>query len=164
MYVATILLFSGCQQQEASTSEIDETESLPAIVGAWEIVESSYSTADTSWTSAPYRSVILFTKNYYSIEIANEDRPSWVENPDGEGPSNEEISNAYSGLTSNSGKYEVRGDSIYFNAVIAKYPNFMNDFPERTSAMKLEGDNLTLTSVGMGSTNRMVITKYKRLE
>ena len=160
-----ILLMISCQQNETSSTEESVVEPEPSIIGAWEITGYTMTTPDSTWSGdAPYRSVILFSKNYYSVEIAHEERPSWPDRADGEGASAEEISNAYSGLTSNSGTYKIQGDSLIYTAVVAKYPNFMNDYPTYSVAVKLDGDNLTTTRVARNNPQGSVTTTHKRLE
>lgn len=142
------LLF-GCQSKQATTEETSAlSESpVPSIVGAWEIVETSFSNEDTSGVFKPYKSIVIYTDHFYSVEVAWEDRPSWPEIPEGEQVSYDNLSNAYASLTSNSGRYETRGDSIYVDVIVAKSPNLMNDVKKYVNAFKLEGDQLTTTSL-----------------
>lgn len=166
LYFAAVLIIFGCQQNETSSTDENAMEpEPPSIVGAWEIVGYSATTPDSTWKGdAPFRSVILFTNNYYSVEIAQVERPSWAERPNGERPTNEEITNAFNGLTSNSGKYEIQGDSIRYTALIAKYPNFMNDSPSFANGFVVDGDKLTITGVMRGNSEGSLTTTYRRLE
>jgi len=138
------LLFS-CQSNQTATEEESSEPDEPAvtsIVGAWEITSST----DAEGTdNSPYRSIIIYTDNFYSVEIARENRPSWPEIPDDEETAEENIRNAYTGLTSNSGRYSIQGDSIIHDIIVAKYPNFMNDFPRSAFAYTLDGDQLVTT-------------------
>ena len=151
----TGLLLSCQPQQEASSEaqEAPEENATPSIIGAWEITSST----DTEGVeSSPYRSVIIYTEGFYSVEIATESRPSWPQIEDGEETPEENIRNAYDGLISNSGRYAIKGDSIIHDVIVAKWPNFMNDFPRAASAYTLEGDKLVATG-NRGSTT------YKRI-
>jgi len=161
LYLAIAVLLFNCQPKQTSTEEPAATKdpAAPTIVGAWEIIEASWSNKDTSVVRKPFRSIIIYTDNFYSWEIAREDRPSWPERPDGEKVSYDDLSNAYSGLTSNSGRYEVRGDSIFHDVLIAKSPNLMNSNSKFAFAFKLDGDQLT-TYYGA---NTQRIWTYRRL-
>jgi hypothetical protein len=149
------LLFSCQPQQEASSEapQAPEESATPSIVGAWEITSSTNANGEDN---TPYRSIIIYTDSFYSVEIANESRPSWPQIEDGEETPEENIRNAYEGLISNSGRYAIEGDSIIHDVIVAKWPNFMNDFPRATAAFTLEGDKLVTTG-NRGSTT------YKRI-
>lgn len=149
----TGLLFSCQPQQEASSEapQAADDDAAPSIVGAWEITSST----DTDGVeSSPYRSVIIYADGYYSVEIAWETIESWPDIADGEERSEEEIRNSYSRLTSNSGSYEIQGDSIIHEAIVAKHPNFMNDGPRWATAYSLDGDQLVTTGGRGSSTHR----------
>ena len=163
LYLAIAVLLFSCQPKQTSTEEVSAPKEpvTPTIVGAWEIIEFSFSNEDTSGVNTPFRSIIIYTDNFYSVEIARSDRPSWPERPDGEKVSYDDLSNAYSGLISNSGRYEIRGDSIFHDFYIAKSPNFMNDGPKRPLAFTLDGDQLT-TKLTLPSGMNITYT-YRRL-
>ena len=163
LYLAIAVLLFSCQPKQTSTEEVSAPEKLaaPSIIGAWEIIESSFSNKDTSGVNTPFRSIIIFTDNFYSIEIARRDRPSWPERPDGEKVSYDDLNNAYSGLTSNSGRYEIRGDSIFYDVIVAKSPNLMNDIKKITTAFKFDGDQLSVNLTRSSGTN--FINNYRRL-
>ena len=162
LYLAIAVLLFNCQPKQTSTEEVSAPEepAAPSIVGVWEMIESSFSNEDTSGVNTPFRSIIIYTDKFYSIEIARSDRPSWPEIPDGEKVSYDDLSNAYSNLTSNSGRYEIRGDSIFYDVIIAKSPNFMNDYPKMAAAFTLDGDQLT-TKASYSGTN--LKNNYRRL-
>jgi hypothetical protein len=153
--VFALLLFS-CQPQEGASSEATEAADVaeaPSIVGAWEVTSS---TDNDGEVEAPYKSIIIYSEGYYSVEVAWEDIPSWEELEEGEERSDEDIRTSYSRLTSNSGTYEIQGDSIIHNAIVAKHPNFMNDGPRWARAFSLDGDNLATTgSRGTWALKRM---------
>lgn len=163
---AAALMVLSCQPNESSTTNEEVTmEQEPSIVGAWEIEEYTVTTPDSTWkVDAPYRSVILYTKNYYSVEIARTERPSMAELPDGEKRSYEEISTNYNALTSNSGTYKIQGDSLIHTAVIAKNPNFMNDDPTYSVGVKIDGDKMTTTRGLRNNAEGTATTTYKRIE
>lgn len=149
------VLFS-CQPKPEANSEAPEAPddaNTPSITGAWEITAS---TDNEGESMTPYKSIIIYSEGFYSVEIAWENIPSWPEIGEDEERTEEEILNSYFRLTSNSGTYEIQGDSIIHEAIVAKHPNFMNDWPRWTTAYTLDGDNLVTTGSRGSST-------YKRL-
>lgn len=148
------MLFVACQpQQEANsdTVEASEVAVAPTIEGAWELTSS---TNEDGEESVPFKSIVIYADGYYSVEIAWEDIPSWEELAEDQERTDEEIRNSYSRLTSNSGTYEVQGDSIIHQAIVAKHPNFMNDWPRWARAYSLEDDVLVLTGSRGTSTHK----------
>jgi len=151
-------LFS-CEANQATTeaeTSVSEEPAAPSLVGSWEITSSTNADGEDN---TPYRSIIIYTDDFYSIEIATENRPSWPapegeDFPDDEDTPEENIRNAYSGLISNSGRYSIVGDSIIHDIIVAKYPNFMNDFPRSANAFTLDGDQLVTTGNFGSSTYR----------
>ena len=156
LYLAIAVLLFNCQPKQTSTEETSAPKepATPTIVGAWEIIESKFSNENTSGVDTPFRSIIIYTDNFYSVEMAWS-RPSWPEIPDGEKVSYDDLSNAYFGSISNSGRYEIRGDSLFYDIIVAKSPNLMNDSPKMANAFKLDGDQLTIkfTFSGTNITN-----------
>ena len=153
----------SCQPLQASNNEdaVTNESAKASIVGAWEIVETSVSSKDTSFLYSTFRSIILYTDKFYSVEIAHEDRPSWPDTPDSEKVSYDNLSNAYSNLTSNSGRYEVRGDSIFYDLIVAKHPYFMNDIQKGSYHFTVDGDKLTTIESWPGGITYTIT--YKRL-
>ena len=140
------IILASCSTDNKSENPMDETvleiETNP-IIGSWELTEQNWSNADTSGTESPFKSIIMFSDKYYSVEIAWEDRINWTEKENKEKPTFEEYENAYNGLTSNSGSYEIQGDSMKRDIIVAKHPNFMNQTKSYSRAYTNEGDVLT---------------------
>ena len=153
--VLGLFILAGCQpsttEQSAESAPVEEAS--PTIEGAWELV----SITGDEETFVPFKSIIIFTDKYYSVEIALEDRPSWGDLEEGEETAVEDIVNAYEGLISNSGTYSIEGDSLIREAIVAKFPNYMNEWPRTASAFELSGDQMT-TLGGQG------VWTYKRLK
>lgn len=57
---------------------------------------------------------------------------------------------AYDSFIANSGRYEIEGDQISTYAYVAKFPNYMHDFPDNAASYSfaIEGDVMTLTYDG----------------
>jgi len=151
------LLF-GCQQQQTTdkASVTADESTAPSLVGAWEITSNTNNDGETT---TPHGSIIIYTDGFYSVEIALEDRPSWPDIPDDDETAEEDIRNAYDGLISNSGRYNIVGDSIIHDIIVAKYPNFMNDFPRSAVAFTLDGDQLVTTG-NRGSATYRRLSSY----
>lgn len=145
-----MIIFASCSEQQAPekepAGEAQETNA-PTIKGAWEMTNYEYKDADTTETWKPYKSLYLYTDKHYSVEIATEERPSWAELAEGEERSSEDIRNAYQGLISNSGTYEIQGDSLITYAVIAKSPNYMNDNPRRARHITIKENEIVFSGV-----------------
>jgi hypothetical protein len=157
------LLFS-CQSKTSSTDETVQSakSTTPSIVGSWEITKQDFTSKDTSKTSTPFRSIITFTDKFYSMTIATEDRPSWPETPKGEKVTYDNLANAFNHFISNAGRYEIKGDSIMYNIIAAKSPNFMNDTKKYAQAFSFDGDKL-ITNVTYSNGAKITYT-YSRLE
>jgi hypothetical protein len=135
---------------------------IPSIVGSWEIIKQEFTSKDTSKSFTPFRSIITFTDKFYNVTIATEDRPSWPETPKGEKVSYDNLTNAFNHFISNAGRYEIKGDSIMYNIIAAKQPNFMNDTKKYAQAFTFDGDKL-ITHTTNNSGEKSTKT-YKRLE
>ena len=151
-----LIILVGCQQSttEQSNELLPMEEPAPTIEGTWELV----SITGDDETDSPYKSLIIFTDKYYSIEIAMKERPSWSDLAEGEERSCDDISSAYNDFISNSGAYTIQGDSLIREAIVAKSPNYMNDGPRTASAFTLNGDQLTTSG------RQMSVWTYKRLK
>jgi len=143
--ISALVIFISCTGGYAN----DE----PTVVGAWELDRVEWTEGDSSGVWQPYRSVYLFTDKYYSIEEVGEERPSFTELAEGETRSYEEVAKAFNPLYSNSGTYEIRGDTIYYNVIVAKNPSFMNDAPEWQRQLTVGKDTLTSTQTDDNSTS-----------
>ena len=158
LWLAIAGLMFGCQQQQpASDSEADpmpEADAEPTIEGAWEMTSRVNNDGEDL---SLHKSIIIYADGFYSVEIATEDRPSWPDLAEGEERADEDKVNAYDGLISNSGRYRIEGDSIIHDIIVAKWPNFMNDFPRSAVAYSLDGDQLSTTGFQGTAT-------YRRME
>lgn len=140
----SVLLIAACAEQKEPPGEV-AMEKEPTIEGAWEMSHMKWESPDTTIYWKPYKSIYIYTDKYYSEEIAREDRPSWAELEEGEERSSDDIINAYQGLISNSGTYEIVGDSLIRYAIVAKSPNYMNDYPRRAQHLTIEKDSIYFT-------------------
>ncbi|MDM9631099.1 lipocalin-like domain-containing protein [Robiginitalea aurantiaca] len=139
-----LFVIAACAEKKEAPAEIEIIEE-PTLEGAWEVSQMIWQSPDTTIYTKPYKSIFIFTDKHYSMEVATEDRPSWPSLKEGEERSDEDIRNAYSGLISNSGTYEVVGDSLIQYAIVAKSPNYMNDAPRSSKLLTIEKDSIYFT-------------------
>jgi len=116
------------------------------LEGAWEIVEQSYTSADTSWAwSDPQPSLFIFGKKHYSIMFVRGTEPRALF-ADPAVDTDEEILAAYRSFTANSGTYEVTGSDVTTRPIVAKWPNFTESgFGYLKYQFEVQGDSLLLT-------------------
>ena len=124
--ILALALIVSCAEKKEAPAEVVTVEE-PTIEGAWKLDHISWKSPDTTVYWKPYKSILLYTDKYYSVEVAREDRPSWPDLEEGEERNPDDIINAYGGLISNSGTYEIVGDSLIHYAIVAKHPNFMKN-------------------------------------
>lgn len=160
--IALFIFISCAEKKEAMDESANESVKInePTLTGAWELVNMKYENADSSVTETPHKSIYVFTGKHYSEEIAWKDRPSWVELEEGQNR-DEDIINAYDGLVSNSGSYEIIGDSLIRHVIVSKYPNFMNDKPRFAVHITWDEDEIILETSG---NDRTVSRRLKRIE
>jgi len=146
LFVIALFFLAACSEKKESSTEVIKVAE-PTITGAWEMTNNEWKSSDTIMSRKPYKSIYLFTDKHYSIEIAWEDR-QWPELEEGEERNPDDIMNAYRRLTSNSGTYEIKGDSIIFDVIVAKSPSYMNNSGRLARHLKLKGDKLVLQTRG----------------
>lgn len=145
LFALLVLVFvAACAEKKETTVEVEIMEE-PSIEGAWELAYVRWQTPDTTGYWKPFKSIFIFADNFYSVEIAREDRPSWPELQEGEERDPDHLINAYEGLISNSGTYEIVGDSLVHQVIVAKSPNLMNDYPRYARHLTVEKDSVYFT-------------------
>jgi hypothetical protein len=142
--ILALALVSACAEKKEAPAEVATMEE-PSMEGAWVLDHISWKSPDSAMYWKPYKSIILYTDKHYSVEVAMEERPSWPELGEGEERNPDDIINAYGGLISNSGTYEIVGDSLIHHAIVAKHPNFMNDNPRYARHLTIEKDSAYFT-------------------
>ena len=130
------------------------------LEGAWLLTETQ--DVDGNVDSDPLRGLVIFTSTHYSIMYAIGEKPRAL--MDEENPSDEQTINAYESMIANSGRYDIEGDKFMTRAYVAKYPNYMNDWPENVTTFlySIDGDALTLKADSGPSTG--TTQKYRRVE
>ena len=113
-------------------------------VGAWLITETACSTAEgTVVNEGPQTGLYVFTERHFSLMLipGAEARPLFSESR-----TDQERLAAYDNFIADAGTYDVSGDVLTTDNMIAKVPNAMDGgFPHRYS---LEEDSLVLSFEG----------------
>ena len=129
-------------------SSIDQaggrTTSQSPLIGAWLIAETACTTsAGVVVNRNPQTGLYVFTELHFSLMLipGSENRPFFSEER-----TDEERLAAYDNFIADAGTYEVRGNVLTANNIIAKVPNVM-DYPLEYQ-FSLEGDELALTFDG----------------
>ena len=154
-FLLVCLFAISCSSNEQGSTQSKE----PTILGSWKVLESEKTTNDTTIISKPHKSIYLFTDSFYSIAIAPRERASLSQNAE-----SADISAAEAGYISNSGTYEIIGDSIRTIVLVSKFPNFMNNRSQRTQHIAFEGDRLILTLMNGESINKTILQRYSSSE
>ncbi len=165
LFPALVVVFIGCQQRQSSnedSSTNDTKPQAPSIVGVWEQVETLFTNEDTSFVSNYYRSLFIFTEQYFSRHIAFGEIPSWPVLNEEEKISYDVLESTWNNSVLHAGTYEIRGDSIVHEILVAKSPNMMNESGRYSWAFTLNGDELITTGV-LPSGNTIKVTS-RRLE
>ena len=122
------------------------TEPVPAeldLVGAWTVISEDES----------HLGALIFTEGSYSFMLANGNEPrALFADPE---PTAEEVIAAYNSITANSGRYQLEGNEINFEAYMAKNPNYMAAWPDNDAQGTLTMDGDVLVANVMGRTLRL---------
>lgn len=108
-----------------------EAQAPADLTGGW--IVTSWTAPDGTVNSTPQRGLFNFTQSgTYSVMYVpgTEARPRY----DGENPTDAETLAAYGSFVANSGRYTVEGDTITYDAYVAKDPNYMADWDVETRA------------------------------
>ena len=130
------------------------------LEGAWLLTETQ--DADGNVDSDPLRGLIIFTSTHYTIMYAIGEKPRAL--MDDENPSDEQTINAYDSIIANSGRYDIEGNKFMTRAYVAKYPNYMNDWPENVTTFSYSIDGDALTIKADSGPDAATTQKYRRVE
>ena len=117
-------------------------QSDDALQGAW-LLDQVHPAGEEVITD-PQPGLYLFPETHDSFRVVAADSAR-ADLP--EEPSDAELVEAYDPFIANSGRYEVRGDTIIDRAFVAKYPNYMHAFPDNEDRVRyrIEGDKLIVS-------------------
>ena len=111
------------------------------LEGTWKITESVVMGKDTSRTSNPQPSMVIFSQKHYSMMLVPGDKPRTLFKESN--PTDKEKLEAFDSFIANSGTYEVAGSTITVHPVVAKVPNFMAGGSAKYQ-FRIEGNTLWL--------------------
>ena len=136
--VVTILVVGGiAAAQQAGRS-------ASSIVGVWRVVEIT-TTGENARTYSAQPGQRIFTQRHYSVIAVTADKPR-PELPPIDKATDKGLLDAWRAFGANAGTYEVKGNEIRFQALVAKNPNVMRPGNVLVETFKLDGDTLWLTA------------------
>lgn len=145
MSAVVVLLVVGASIMTESQS--------PSLEGAWRVTEVVVTGAESSTNKTPQPGLYLFTKKHYSILSVGGTSPrksfAAAKDPakltDAEKMARYE---AWDAFTANSGTYEVKGNLLTTQPIVAKNPSVMGQ--AQTREFKIDGKMLTLIQKSPG--------------
>lgn len=149
------LLATAAVWQVAPAQDVD-------VQGAWIVAGITDSTgAEIGGQPGLY----IFTGTHYSIMFVPSSDPR-AEYDGDVGPTDEDKLMAYGSIIANSGRYQVSGDQLSWQAYVAKDPNYMAGFPDNAFTAKVHraGDTLHLTWTNAGITFTLQRVEGRSLE
>jgi hypothetical protein len=149
-------------------------QSQPSIQGVWRAVEITITNPNPAPNTLPKGThtnlqpeVVIFTAKHYSVtaDTAAEARPTTPFKEQGK-PTLEELQSRWGPFAANAGTYQVAGETLTRQIIVAKNPAFQAKGVSRAT-IKLDGKNLWVTQVenprGEKVENPATI-KYVRIE
>jgi hypothetical protein len=134
--------------------------------GAWQSIEIVTPGPGGSTTVTTQPSLYIFTAKHYSIAAVTSNEPRPQLPADVRQATAAELLATWFPYTSNSGTYEVSGDTLTMRPLVAKNPSVMNVGNYFVNSVKIDGNTLSLTvtrSVNGPVTNSSTV-RLKRLE
>lgn len=117
------------------------------LEGAWKLV--GIQTADDESDATASRGMLLLLDRHYSLMISDSARTELPENPTAA-----ERAQAFESFMGNTGRYEVRGDTLTTRAFVAKYPYRTEAGHSFDLIYHVDGDTLRLNAGGTSLTFR----------
>jgi hypothetical protein len=152
----------------AITAGLAVAQTPPSIQGAWRVTEVTVTGANAASNTSPQPGIFIFTKGHYSIITVNSSAPrKALASP----ASPEKLTDAekmarydaWNEFTANSGTYQVTGNTLTTNAVVAKNPGVMGTTQARE--FKIEGNTLILVQKSAaGQPASQTTTRLTRIE
>ncbi|MFN0278341.1 MAG: hypothetical protein ACKVRN_07035 [Pyrinomonadaceae bacterium] len=121
-------------------------QSKSGIQGVWKLTEVTTTGPEGKTMKATQPGMYLFTKTHYSIINVVGDKPREVMEDYSKATQEQLLSIFVNGFRANAGTYEVKGGKLTVRPMVAKSPGYMMEGTWDTSAMKIDGNMMTLTS------------------
>ena len=156
----------------ALTTPFVRGQAKPSIQGVWRAVEVSITNpnpAPNAFQKGTHTNIqphlLIFTGKHYSIVADNaaQPRPTTPVAAPGK-PTLEELQTRWGPFVANAGTYEVTGDMLTRNVIVAKNPAIQGTMGRST--IKLDGKNLWMTDAegARGKIANPTTVKYVRVE
>jgi hypothetical protein len=116
------------------------TAQTGTLRGAWRVVEAT--AADGQVNSKPEPGLYVFTDRHYSIMRVMAPRKPYPEKP-----TDQDKVAAFDPFVANSGSYQLKGDQLMTQPMVAKNPNIMTG-KGTTSTVKFEGKDVVRITAG----------------
>ena len=152
----------------AITVGLSFAQTPTSIQGAWRVTEVTVTGANAGSNVSPQPGMYVFTKSHYSIITVNGTAPrksiSNAANP-GQLTDAEKMARyeAWNQFTANAGTYQIAGNTLTTQAVVAKNPGVMGT--SGTREFKIEGRTLTLVQKSAaGQPASQTTTRLTRIE
>jgi hypothetical protein len=129
-------------------------QSKPSIQGVWRVVEVTITNPNPAPGGLPkgthtnlQPALLIFTGKHYSTttDTAAKPRPTTGFNVAGK-PTAEEMQSQWGPFAANAGTYELSGTTLTRRAIVAKNPANQNGKIVTRSTIKLDGNNLWITT------------------
>jgi hypothetical protein len=121
----------------SGTGSLAVAQGSSELAGAW--IVTSWTMPDGEVDSDPQRGLFMFTQsgNYSMMYVNSDEERARIEGEEG-GTDAEKVI-AYDTFTANSGRYRVSGNTLTYEAYMAKDPNYMAAFgPDSANGVELE--------------------------
>jgi hypothetical protein len=149
-------------------------QTKPSIQGVWRVVEVTITNPNPPPDTLPKGThtnvqpgLLIFTGKHYSMvsDTAAQPRPTTAVKEPGK-PTLEELQSRWGPFAANAGTYEVSGETLTRRAVVAKNPGIQGGENFNRATIKLDGNNLWLTTVenATGKVANPTTVKYVRVE
>jgi len=163
IYPAIAIFVFSCQSAPVSSEDDLQTEAAPSgIKGVWESGDYNYTYGDSTSTYKLQPGLLIYTDGHYSAAFVNgqEARTLMADDATRASITDEEMRAIFTPYTSNSGSYEVSGDSLFTTPSVALWPNFMEG---GSAQYKITVDEENLTFIIRDDSVKFTVT-YSRLE
>ena len=143
----------GCQPKDEAMAAPEASATLPKspMEGAWTIRMEDAGPNGGGMNMSLQPSLYIFSPPYYSIARVNGTAPRalWPETATREQLTEKQVRDTFNPYTSNSGRFELKGDTLIIHPSVAVSPNFMSGGAD-TVTFRVNGDTLELMDLASG--------------
>ena len=148
--IASMILLSACGPRPDAAATAETAAPGNPVEGAWRVTAEV--APDGTPNASPQPSLYIFSPPYYSIARVNgtEARPLWPDGATRADLSDAQVRATFNPYTSNSGEFELKGDTLVIRPMVALSPNFMSGGAD-TVTFQVNGDTLVFEDVAVAS-------------